>query len=901
MDASPSAISETLELVLAVSRLRELLPERLRACKEPQDIIALLEDSDTGPLLAASFAEALGKIEEAMQLAPVEIVPVILMPSSQDRRSEVASELVRLLRAEHQPAFLVEFPAPPPPGCTFTRLVWFDPVYETLPNAAFDAFHRWRQIAPYARVVCPSDTSPTHEERNLLRKVGFFARARFVEISPEAKEAAQNILTAFKTNEEDHRPGARPVNDSADVSDDHLGIASDAGAFARIIADRTLAPPLAIAVFGNWGSGKSVFMRLIERRLKDLDGSTNSTTYSAAKTRCVWFNAWHYVEADLWASLAATIFDCLHLEPSEKQPGPAERRAKILGQMEIARLSVASLEKEKSEEIARLEIRREELARSKTQNALQLGDLRTGIQSMLDHLGRHFSSDVHLAPADREQLDQARRMANDVVADAQTLAAEWRALGESAGMLRQTWGEIRRNWKLYAGAFGLTLSVALLSLLTPLFSEELGKLGSRIVAAGAIVTPALVAAGKAVAKLAKAKKIYREILDRKRKELEAQQAEKYRIEQSRLEEIETRLATEKAVLARLRTERAGTFTAAQLKDFIASRATANDYKAGLGLLAALRKDCEKLSELLAKQSIDQTESDAPKAELERIVLFIDDLDRCPPDRVVEVLQAVHLLLAFPLFVVVVGVDARWVSGCLQRRFTDTIGPDPKQHITRPGDYLEKIFQIPYWLAPFSREPADTYFRTLVRASGAVIAGSASESAGTGASTRPAARSSGASQSTPSDADSTNALPWAPRELDVVASLSSIPGSTPRATKRFFNLYNLLRHHPLLWPAIARNLEGGADQTFAACAVALAISNSGESTAKSLLPLLGEIEQEYPPPPTLPRDRRVQDLNLNVETSWEALCNSPERAAIIELALRLSFHGHLLESFSENRR
>ncbi len=33
----------------------------------------------------------------------------------------------------------------------------------------------------------------------------------------------------------------------------------------------------------------------------------------------------------------------------------------------------------------------------------------------------------------------------------------------------------------------------------------------------------------------------------------------------------------------------------------------------------------------------------------RIVLYIDDLDRCEPDKVAKVLQAVHLLLAFPLF------------------------------------------------------------------------------------------------------------------------------------------------------------------------------------------------------------------------------------------------------------
>ncbi len=47
---------------------------------------------------------------------------------------------------------------------------------------------------------------------------------------------------------------------------------------------------------------------------------------------------------------------------------------------------------------------------------------------------------------------------------------------------------------------------------------------------------------------------------------------------------------------------------------------------------------------------------------ERIVIYIDDLDRCSETKVYEVLQAIHLLLAFDLFVVVVGVDVGWVRG-----------------------------------------------------------------------------------------------------------------------------------------------------------------------------------------------------------------------------------------------
>jgi len=65
-----------------------------------------------------------------------------------------------------------------------------------------------------------------------------------------------------------------------------------------------------------------------------------------------------------------------------------------------------------------------------------------------------------------------------------------------------------------------------------------------------------------------------------------------------------------------------------------------------------------------KASVNGLAGDSPKVELpfKRIVLYIDDGDRCPPDKVVEVLQAVHMLLAFRLFV---AVDVRWVATSLE--------------------------------------------------------------------------------------------------------------------------------------------------------------------------------------------------------------------------------------------
>ena len=97
----------------------------------------------------------------------------------------------------------------------------------------------------------------------------------------------------------------------------------------------------------------------------------------------------------------------------------------------------------------------------------------------------------------------------------------------------------------------------------------------------------------------------------------------------------------------------------------------------------------------------------------RLVLYIDDLDRCPPSRVVEVLQAVHLLLAFPLFVVVVGVDPRWLLRSLQRHYKEVLSSDSSEEDgafgsdddrfweSTPQNYLEKIFQIPFALRPMS--------------------------------------------------------------------------------------------------------------------------------------------------------------------------------------------------------
>jgi len=99
--------------------------------------------------------------------------------------------------------------------------------------------------------------------------------------------------------------------------------------------------------------------------------------------------------------------------------------------------------------------------------------------------------------------------------------------------------------------------------------------------------------------------------------------------------------------------------------------------------------------------------------LQRIVLYVDDLDRCPPEKVVDVLRAVHLLLALPLFVVVLAVDPRWLRRALEQHHTTLfLARDLGESQASPANYLDKIFQVPYALRPIG-ERAYGYIQSLL--------------------------------------------------------------------------------------------------------------------------------------------------------------------------------------------
>lgn len=103
---------------------------------------------------------------------------------------------------------------------------------------------------------------------------------------------------------------------------------------------------------------------------------------------------------------------------------------------------------------------------------------------------------------------------------------------------------------------------------------------------------------------------------------------------------------------------------------------------------------------------------APK----RLVVFVDDLDRCLPEKAIEVLEAIKLFLDVENCVFVLGLDQEVISRGIEmkyKEFGEQQDGDNRQHFTIEGvRYLEKIIQLPFQIPPVEQTDMDDFVHGL---------------------------------------------------------------------------------------------------------------------------------------------------------------------------------------------
>ncbi|MEU8414617.1 P-loop NTPase fold protein [Amycolatopsis japonica] len=289
---------------------------------------------------------------------------------------------------------------------------------------------------------------------------------------------------------------------------------------------------------------------------------------------------------------------------------------------------------------------------------------------LVDHLFRNLGApeahaDAGEVHAEREALRTRLAGLKAVKADS-PLTWRWRLL--VSGVDRAE----RRRRRLAVAGYALAGVLGIATAITgwALWHNAILAAAGAVVALGAVLTPALTTARAALAPV-------KSTLDKLRHDVD-----------KRAERFETEVRETEERLRRLD-------AAGRLGDLIeaAKSGRYGDYQ---GVFARVREDLADLSADLADAREQWLRAGGKgKPPLERIVLYIDDLDRCPPSKVIEVLAAVHLLLALPAFVVVVAVDPRWLRRCLDQHHEELFGAGESSR----AEYLDKIFQIVFALRP----------------------------------------------------------------------------------------------------------------------------------------------------------------------------------------------------------
>jgi hypothetical protein len=584
-------------------------------------------------------------------------------------------------------------------------------------------------------------------------------------------------------------------------TEDQLDFIYDIESLASVICLRDVRPPLAIGLFGKWGAGKSFFMEKLNEQI-DHNIKQKNKQYIEHVVH-VKFNSWHYSDANLWASLISEIFESLSdfSKKEEKEAGLKE----LSDSLQITNMQREIAEQKRHE----LECKVKELKEKQKEKREKLEDLSgIGVLKLLLSDKKIHQDFSELENENIEEIINNAEKVGDYIREAQKfknkLSYYLRLLVTFKGW---RWGVV-----IFTAAI-VFIGVYIIKNyfngtwenISYMVSVIISVIASFIANAFAMIRPVKEKLNDVFKRLESLKKTINSRGQINPPELN--ETEK------KLEQLNISIVDLDKKIKETNKEINDIVSGKKLIEFIEQRSRDESYAKQLGLISWIRKDFKKLDELLRKQNEFKDTADKKnidgKVELkiDRMVLYIDDLDRCNEDIVVKVLESIHLLLAFELFVVVVGVDPRWLNNALNEKYKSLFGSNQfkknldttfveNEHILSGAatsyDYLEKIFQIPFTLKPIDKTGREHLIEYLLRTKPKPLP-------------TPLTLEPVGNEKAPIPIpvpvpepilpkNELKELTYTAEELAYMQKISGIFGHTPRGINRYINIYRIIKSH-----------------------------------------------------------------------------------------------------------
>lgn len=98
-----------------------------------------------------------------------------------------------------------------------------------------------------------------------------------------------------------------------------------------------------------------------------------------------------------------------------------------------------------------------------------------------------------------------------------------------------------------------------------------------------------------------------------------------------------------------------------------------------------------------------------ESEIKHLVVFVDELDRCTPETILDVIEAIRLFLFAKGTSFVIGADQRLIEYAIRTKYKDVVG----NNLDIGKEYMEKVIQYPVNIPALDENEVEQYISCLL--------------------------------------------------------------------------------------------------------------------------------------------------------------------------------------------